>query len=149
MPARPDNADFFLKKEYVLALLGANNNRYTEAFHLFFDIQDLGYTILPISEKERTVGGKPAFPNVQSARPFIDVCIFAFDNDEEHIMESLTHMRDMNITKALFLPERMSSEAEKFCEDHFFDYMEGNLRDIVKKMKQKTSSATEELEKYF
>lgn len=112
---------FLLLKDKTIALLGANNDRHTRAFHLFLALEKRGYDLLPICSRENTVCQKPAFPNLTTARPFPDLAFFAFseDEEEEKILTALNEMRDMKITTALFLDDNLSHLAQKKCEEFF------------------------------
>ena len=110
-----------LLKNKTIALLGANNDRHTRAFHLFLALEKLGYDLLPICTGENTICQRPAFPNLTTARPFPDVAFFAFseDEDEGKILTALNEMRDMKITAAVFLNDNLTHAAQKKCEEFF------------------------------
>jgi len=55
-----------VKKENIIAVVGASNNESKYGYKIYRDLKDAGYKVYPVNAKEQEIQGDKAYPNISS-----------------------------------------------------------------------------------
>jgi len=55
-----------VKKDNVIAVVGASNNESKYGYKIYKDLKDAGYKVYPVNAKEEEIQGDKAYPNISS-----------------------------------------------------------------------------------
>ena len=118
--------DDFLKKDDVIAVVGASNDKHKRGFRIFEKLLLKGFRPIPIYSEEiplsmQSVLGIPCFPNIRTVRPVPHIIIIT-ETDPEKTINYLREMRDNGIKRVWLDGDAFDEDCLAFCKEFRLDY---------------------------
>ncbi len=113
--------DDFLKKDNVLAIVGASKDISKYGHTLTTHFHNRGFKVVPVNLFERDIEGIDCFPTIEDYPEKIDVVIFVVK--PEVVNQILPSVKKLKINKVWFQPGSESQEAINFCKENNIEYI--------------------------
>ncbi len=109
------NSDF-LKKDNIIALVGASRNPEKWGYKIFRQLRKDGFTVFPVNPKQSQIDGEPCFPDIESLpeKPDIVLVVVKPKVTEKIVKEC----KRLGIGRIWMQPGSESRKAVVFCKEH-------------------------------
>jgi hypothetical protein len=113
----------FLKKENLIAVVGASNDKSKYGNRVYLDLKKGGFKIIPINLKEKQIEGDKTYAYLKDYKGKIDViCLVVKPEVSIQILQQALAMQIKNIW---FQPGSENDECLEFAKDHGFNIVHG------------------------
>lgn len=131
------NISDFLKKENLIAVVGASNDRSKYGNKVYRDLKNAGFKVIPINLKEKEIEGDKAYAYLKDYKGKIDViCLVVKPIVSIQILQQALAMQIKNVW---FQPESENEECLEFAKEHGFNVVHGQCI-MVERIKLEKSS---------
>lgn len=117
------NISDFLKKENLIAVVGASNDKSKYGNRVYRDLKNAKFKIIPINLKEKEIEGDKAYAYLKDYKGKIDVVCLAVK--PEVSLQILHQALAMQIKNIWFQPGSENDECLEFAKEHGFNVVHG------------------------
>lgn len=105
-----------VKKENIIAIVGASNNSSKYGYRIYKDLKDAGYKLYPVNPREEQIQGDKAYPNIGSLpeKPDVVDIVTPPQATEKVVREAV----DQKIDVVWMQPGAESKEAIDYAREH-------------------------------
>lgn len=105
-----------VKKENIIAVVGASNNSSKYGYRIYKDLKDAGYKLYPVNPREEQIQGDKAYPNIGSLpeKPDVVDIVTPPQATEKVVREAV----DQKIDVVWMQPGAESKEAIDYAREH-------------------------------
>jgi len=109
----------FLKKENILAVVGASPNTEKWGFKVYNTLKRLGFDVYPVNPKHEKIRGNVCYPDLKSLpkKPDVVITVVPPKITEDVVKEC----RKIGIKKVWMQPGSESQNAVDFCKENGID----------------------------
>lgn len=106
----------FLRKDNVIAVVGASNNPEKYGYKVYKALKDFGCEVIPVNPNQKIIQGDKAFPSLKSIPGSVDcVSIITPSEVTEEVVEEA---KDKGVDIVWMQPGAESREAIEFCKEN-------------------------------
>ncbi len=118
-----DLVDFLRKKNPVMALVGATNQRTKFGNIILRDMRAKGYTVVPVNPRAATVEGLKAFPDLASALREQEISLVVYVIPPKLTLQSLGEASELGLKNVWVQPGAGDEAVRAYLDEHEFDYL--------------------------
>jgi uncharacterized protein len=117
------NLSEYLRTKPVIALVGASTHPEKFGHIIWKDMENKGFTIIPINRRGNSLGGRRSYETLSAASGEHDIGLVVYVIPPEHTLESLKEADRIGLKKVWIQPGAGSPDVRHFLEEREFDFL--------------------------